>query len=198
LTRTPERPGRRPARHIAFLRAINVGKRLVKMDYLREIFEARGFVNVETFIQTGNVIFAAPPKTRKTAAAIEREIETHLARVLGYEVVTFLRSPDELRTVAGFAGRHAADLAAGASFYIGFLRSAPPGDAVARLTALSSAGDEFQVHGRELHWIRRRTGLADYAGPSIEKVLGVPMTVRNITTVARIAATYCLDAQVHP
>jgi uncharacterized protein (DUF1697 family) len=198
LTRTPERPGRRPARHIAFLRAINVGKRLVKMEYLREIFEARGFVNVETFIQTGNVIFELPPNMRKTLAAIERDVEAHLEKVLGYEVMTFLRSPAEVATLAGFAQVHAADIAAGASLYIGFLRAAPPRDAVARLTALSSDADDFQVHGREVHWIRRRTGLAAYAGPSIEKVLGVPMTVRNITTVAKIAATYCLDAQVHP
>jgi len=178
---------------VAFLRAINVGKRLVKMDRLRDIFEARGFVNVETFIQTGNVVFEPPPKARTTATDLERDIEAHLAKVLGYEVVAFLRSPADITTLAGFATVHAADLASGASFYVGFLRAAPPREAVARLTAFSSKDDDFQVHGRELHWIRRRTGLADYAGPSIERVLGVPMTVRNITTVAKIAAKYCLE-----
>ena len=42
---------------VAFLRAINVGGHLVKMDELRGLFEALGFSNVETFIASGNVIF---------------------------------------------------------------------------------------------------------------------------------------------
>ena len=198
MTRLAGRPARPAVRHIAFLRAINVGKRIVKMDHLREIFAAGGFVDVETFIQTGNVIFGPPPRTRKTPAVLEQDIEAHLAKVLGYEVLTFLRSPAEMTTLAGFAHVHAADIAAGASLYIGFLRAAPPRDAVTRLAGFSSEKDDFAVRGRELHWIRRYKGLADYAGPSIEKVLGVPMTVRNITTVAKIAAKYCLESPGHP
>ena len=44
-------------RYIAFLRAINVSGRRVKMDHVRKLFEALGFSNVETFIASGNVIF---------------------------------------------------------------------------------------------------------------------------------------------
>jgi len=46
-------------RYIAFLRAINVGGHTVKMEHLRGIFESMGFSNVETFIASGNVIFAS-------------------------------------------------------------------------------------------------------------------------------------------
>ena len=45
--------------YIALLRAINVGGRTVKMDRLRDLFEQVGFSAVETFIASGNVIFAA-------------------------------------------------------------------------------------------------------------------------------------------
>jgi uncharacterized protein (DUF1697 family) len=44
-------------KYVAFLRAINVGGRTVKMGHLRSLFEAMGFSNVETFIASGNVIF---------------------------------------------------------------------------------------------------------------------------------------------
>lgn len=47
-------------RFIAFLRAINVGGRNIKMDDLRALLEAMGLTNVETFIASGNVIFGPP------------------------------------------------------------------------------------------------------------------------------------------
>ena len=62
-------------RYVAFLRAINVGGRRVKMHHLRELFESLGFSNVETFIASGNVIFDSPAEdTRK----LEQRIEDHL------------------------------------------------------------------------------------------------------------------------
>ncbi len=59
-------------RFIAFLRAINVGGRTVKMDGLRRLFAALGFSSVETFIASGNVVFEA---TLKNARALARGIE---------------------------------------------------------------------------------------------------------------------------
>ena len=44
-------------RYVAFLRAINVGGHVVKMDRLRNLFEALGFSGVRTFIASGNVLF---------------------------------------------------------------------------------------------------------------------------------------------
>ena len=60
------------ARYAAFLRAINVGGHVVKMEVLRAAFEDLGFAGVETFIASGNVIF----ETRaKDLVAVERKIE---------------------------------------------------------------------------------------------------------------------------
>src|SRR6185437_15265010 len=82
---------------IAFLRAINVGGHVVKMDQLRELFVSMGFANVETFIASGNVIFEAKSKD---ANALQRRIEKHLHTTLGYEVATFIRTLAELDQVA--------------------------------------------------------------------------------------------------
>jgi len=75
---------------VAFLRAINVGGRVVKMHRLRTLFVDEGFANVETFIASGNVVFDLPPA--KKAPALERTIEAMLRNALGYEVSTFVRT----------------------------------------------------------------------------------------------------------
>src|SRR5262245_28636766 len=86
-------------RYIAFLRAINVGGHTVKMDHLRSLFEAMGFRNVSTFIASGNVIFESKSKNPR---AIEKQIEGHLRELLGYEVVTFVRTESEVRAIAEY------------------------------------------------------------------------------------------------
>lgn len=175
-------------RHIAFLRAINVGGHTVKMDRLRALFAGMGFANVETFIASGNVIFDAPAAGR---AALEREIEAGLQTALGYRVDTFIRTPAELAVVAAERPFGDADHAAPHSLYVAFVGSAPDEAARARVLALAGTVDALHVDGRELYWLRR-DGLGESAisGAAIEKALGGPATVRNMRTVARLAAKY--------
>src|ERR1700682_4540537 len=105
-------------RYVAFLRAINVGGHTVKMDYLRGLFEAIGFTNVETFIASGNVIFDSKSKN---APALERRIEKHLEETLGYKVAAFLRATSELAEVANYKPFRDSQLnAPGHTLYIGF------------------------------------------------------------------------------
>ena len=80
-------------RCVAFLRAINVGGRTVKMDYLRSLFEDLGFADVETFIASGNVVFESKSKG---VEALAKKIESRLGGALGYEVATFLRTDAQI------------------------------------------------------------------------------------------------------
>ena len=52
-------------RYAAFLRAINVGGHVVKMDQLRRLFESLGFSDVETFIASGNVFLKLHRRTQR-------------------------------------------------------------------------------------------------------------------------------------
>ena len=83
-------------RYIAFLRAINVGGHTVKMDALRVLFESLGFINVETFIASGNVLFETPDGDPQE---METKIEACLRSALGYEVATFIRTRAELAAI---------------------------------------------------------------------------------------------------
>lgn len=151
------------------------------MEQLRAIFESLRLGKVSTFIASGNVLFesgAAP-------AALETRIETALQRALGYRVDTFLRSGPELGAIAD---RNPFDVAAGDTFYVGFLRAAPDAEARRRVAALGSDVDTLDLDGRELYWrIHGRTMDSKISNAVLEKVLKAPATFRNINTVRKLA-----------
>jgi uncharacterized protein (DUF1697 family) len=172
-------------KHIAFLRAINVGGRTVKMDRLRGLFEALGFTGVETFIASGNVVFQSPAEDPR---AMEQQIEAHLAASLGYQVATFVRSAAELADIAAYTP-FPADEMENNTLYVGFLQAPPNDETLGRLAALRTPLDEFHVHGRELYWLCRTTiSQSKVSGAQIERALGMPATLRNVTTLRKLAA----------
>ena len=172
-------------RYIALLRGVNVGGHVVKMNRLRELFEEMGLKRVETFIASGNVIFEA---TSKSAESLEKRIESHLERSLGYAVATFLRTDGELARISAHAafedsGEH--------SLYIGFLKAQPSNASRAKLMAHRTKLDEFQVNEREAYWLcRTRMSDSAFFRVGLERALGMAATVRNSTTVAKLAGKY--------
>ncbi len=174
-------------RYVAFLRAINVGGHVVKMDRLRALFVELGFDGVETFIASGNVIFDAG---RASAGAIERRIERHLAKSLGYEVATFVRSVSELASIAVYepfgAGAVADDKG---SLMVGFVGAPLPAERIRALAALETDTDRLHAKGREVWWLARAgVGKSPLGMAKLERALGGPATFRNVTTVRRLAA----------
>lgn len=174
------------SRYIAFLRAINVGGRTIKMDRLRALFAEMGFAGVSTFIASGNVIFDAP---ETDTAALERTLEAGLQDALGYRVDTFIRTPAELAAVAATWPFSDADSATAHTLFIAFLGASPDDAARERLLAYTTAVDAFHVDGREVYWLRRDAlGDSSFAGSALEKALGMPATVRNGRTVGKLGA----------
>jgi uncharacterized protein (DUF1697 family) len=104
---------------ITFLRAINVGGHSVKMDILREIFNALGLENVATYIQSGSVIFDTPDEESQPLAG---RIEAALAQTLGYEVAVMLRSMAELKGILEGSPFTEGVLPDGHTAYVSFLR----------------------------------------------------------------------------
>ena len=102
-------------RYNAFLRAANVGGRVVKMAHLKCIFESVGLVDVSTFLTSGNVVFA----TKSTAVpTLCRKVEAALNTALGYDVLVFIR------TDAHWLNLRSTTAAFGASCFRAFVDSA--------------------------------------------------------------------------
>ena len=175
----------RPTRFIAFLRAVNVGGRTVKMGALREIFADLGLDEVETYLASGNVIFRA---TDSPAAGLEDLIEERLGSELGYPVPTFVRTADELAQVAAHEPFAADELAAAAAFNIAFTKRPLDEAEAAALQELRTEIDEFRVRGREVYWLcRLRQSQSTFSNAVLERALGRPATLRSRTTVAKMS-----------
>ncbi len=172
---------------IAFLRAINVGGHVVKMDALAIVFEQLGFGNVATFIASGNVIFTS---TGKDTAKLEPRVEQGLEKALGYPVTTFIRTTREVVSLAEYKPFKTVGVE-GSTLYVGFLSTTPAAEARKRIDALRTADDDFRIEGRELFWWRRGNLMESaVSGALLEKTLKMPMTMRNVNTVKRLAAKY--------
>ena len=179
-------------RYVAFLRAINVGGHIVKMDQLRKLFTQLGLTDVETFIASGNVLFTSPSKS---GPALEKKIEKHLEAALGYEVATFVRTAAEVCQAAAHEPFSAALMKAPYhNLYVSFLRNPPPSAAQRAVAALRSPNDEFHLNARELYWLSRVPfSESKVGGALLEKIIGGPSTMRSVTTVRKLAAK-CADA----
>jgi uncharacterized protein (DUF1697 family) len=172
--------------YFAFLRAVNLGGRKISMERLRELFESLGLKGVETFITSGNVIFEAPAG----AATLDRRIEQHLEKALGYPVETFLRSGPELASIARYKPFRDPP-PPGGTLSVGFIRDPVPAAAARALIALDTDMDDFHCHGREVYWRIQGTVLdAKVSNAKLERALQARATFRNVNTVLRLVAKY--------
>ena len=170
---------------IAFLRAINVGGRNVTMEQLRGLFEQLKFKQVETFIASGNVIFTA---NAGDASALERKIEAHLLKALGYEVKTFIRSEAEIAGIANYKPFRPAQLASAGALNIAFLGAPLNAAALNALMALKTEIDDFHVHGREVYWLcKKKQSESKFSNAVFEKRLKLRATFRGFNTLTRLA-----------
>ena len=176
-------------KHVAFLRAINVGGHVVKMEQLRDLFSAMGFAKVETFIASGNVIVEAKSDDTKK---LETLIETQLHKSLGYEVSAFLRTLEELRRVEQYRPFGDAELnGKDNALFVGFIAAKPNKTGVQRVESMRTDVDDLKVHNREVYWLLR-TSFSDskISGARLEKALGAKATFRNMNTIRRLIAKY--------
>lgn len=163
------------------------------MDHLRRLFGEMGHQGVETYIASGNVIFDSSTEEPR---ALEALIAARLEAALGYAVPTFVRRSSELSRIAdNWPFPDAGPSADGQSLYVVFLPEAPAQPAAKRVLDAATDTDRFHVDGSEVYWLcRTRFSDSPFSGPALEKLMGTQVTVRNSTTVSKIAARYCSAA----
>ena len=162
---------------VAFLRAINVGGHKVKMSRLKEIFESLGLSDVQTYINSGNVIF----RSSEAAKTLEKKLTDHLESELGFAAEAFLRTPEQLQAIAQAVPQ-------GDNVHVAFLHKPPSAEAKKKL---ADSGETFEFHGDEIFWILEgRFSDSKFSGAKLEKALQSPATLRNATTVKKLAAKY--------
>lgn len=180
-------------RYVAFLRAVNVGGRVVKMDALRRNFEAEGFTGVETFIASGNVIFDTKAKP---GHALETRIESALKKALGYDVPTFVRPLADVVAAAQRTVFAETAVATAGALVVGFLRAPLDAAAQTRLAELNSDLHHFAAVGAEVYWLLHMKQSESKLTPGqIERALGGPTTMRSIVSLRKLVAKHCLPPE---
>jgi uncharacterized protein (DUF1697 family) len=169
----------------ALLRAINLGERnKIPMAGLRSLFSALGYEDVETYVQSGNVVFRT--RTRK-ADEISTDIERGIAEEFGLDVAVLVRTPAELRKIVD-GNPYLKDEPDPKKLQVLFLDRRPAAKAKSRLDPDRSPPDRYVLRGRELY-LHRPEGSArskltiDY----FERCLEARGTVRNWRTVKKLA-----------
>jgi uncharacterized protein (DUF1697 family) len=172
--------------YIALLRGINVGgHRLIKMADLKAMFEAFGFGGVQTYIQSGNVVFQAD----EAEEPLRERIEQQIAATFGFPVVVALRTHDELARVVAACPFAPDALAEDERLYVALLAETPMPAGIERMLASKTAPDEFRVLGREVYLLyRQNMRESQLTNNLLESRLGVPATSRNWRTLTTLAA----------
>ena len=172
-------------RYVALLRSVNVaGHGRLAMADLRASFDALGYSEVSTYIQTGNVLFATSSKSEKAVVAA---IEEQLASDFGESPAVLLRTVPELLRVGG-ASPYPNKGADPARHHVTFLAQVPSKAVLASLDSLPPSGkDELVVDGREIY-VHTPNGYNEtkYTGSFLERRLGMVSTTRNWNTVTKL------------
>jgi|SRR5579863_1264368 len=171
--------------YISLIRGINVGgHKQVKMDRLQAMFEVLGFEQVRTYIQSGNVVFKA---AKRSPAELSKKIEEEILAEFGFPASVMTRTPQELRTAIQknpFLKECKSDPA---KVHIAFLSEPPKAEAVEKVGALATQGEQLRHSGREIYlYYRDGMGRAKLTGSVLEKTLSVTATARNWNTVNRL------------
>lgn len=175
-------------RYIAFLRAINVGGRNVKMEVFRQLFGGLGFSQVATYIASGNVVFETP---RRNTSALEAEIAAALHAALGFQVAAFVRTVAEVGRLVEEIPFSPDQLAAASALNVAFLHEPLDDEQMTRLMGLRTDIDDFAVLGCEIYWLcRKKQSESRVSNAVLERTLGVPATLRGIKTLQKMAAKF--------
>ncbi|MFO1183222.1 MAG: DUF1697 domain-containing protein [Bauldia sp.] len=191
--RAPAKPAKAarsaPAAHryVALLRGINVGgNNVIRMADLRAALERSGLAEVETHIQSGNVMFSAPGGD---AAGLAKRVDAALAEAFAYEARSVVLSDEEIGAVIAEAPRGFGTAPDEYRYDVVFCRPPLTAVAAAREIVAKPGVDQVTAGRHALYFVRLR---AAQTRSSLPKIMALPiyqqMTIRNWATTAKLAA----------
>lgn len=174
-------------RWIALLRGINIsGSKIMKMEALRALCTSLGWEEVQTYIQSGNIVFRSNETQREK---LEEELENAIRSHFGYEVPVWVVSADELRSWLAqnpFAGD--ADKPADRHFFT-LLKQPGSEEAFAKLTANAVAPEALAMNGRMVYfYVPANYARSKLNNTFVEQKLKTAATTRNGKTLESLLA----------
>jgi uncharacterized protein (DUF1697 family) len=170
--------------YIALLRGINVGgARMLPMRELTLLLEKNGCIDVQTYIQSGNVIF----RSALNADRVAKQVTAAVSKSHGFEPRVFVLTPGELENAA--AGNPFPEAGENPkSVHVFFLAERPKQADLKSLEALKAGSERFLLKGNVLY-LHAPDGVGtSKLAAQAERLLGVDATARNWRTVTTLLA----------
>ncbi len=168
--------------HISILRGINVGgQHTIKMDSLKAIYEDLGYINVRTYIQSGNVVFQ---NKESPSDELEIKITSKIASKFGFDVPVIVLSHAELQKIVNgnpFLNEPTIELP---PHHITFLSKAPDPEKWHTLLNLNiQTEDKFKLIHKSIYlYCPNGYGKTKLTNGFFEQKLGITATTRNWRT----------------
>ena len=172
-------------RYVALLRGINVGgKNLIKMSALKTCFEANGFQNVSTYIQSGNVIFEA---SGRSSVQLTRRIEEMLAEAFDCVPTVVVRNRTQMRAIVERAPKGFGAEPKTYRYDVFFLKEPLRANAAVKHLPTNPAVDQTHA-GTGVLYVSRLTAKATQS--RLNRIISSPIypsvTIRNWNTTTKL------------
>ena len=169
---------------VALLRGINVGgHNKIPMAELRLLCAEMGMGDVQTYIQSGNLVFSSA----KPAAALENALEQSIERRFGHKISVIVRRAGDWAVYVESnpfpeIGKREPNLLA-----LGLAKAALNSQAIKGLRERAANGEQLAQTGEAL-WVHFPKGVAtSKLSPNLmARLVGSPVTLRNWRTVLRL------------
>ena len=171
--------------NIAILRGINVsGHKLIKMQDLKNLLVELNFSNVNTYIQSGNVVFQCKKTDTKK---LSKQIEEAVQKKYEFEVPVITRTIAEFITAANanpFLKQNNIELE---KLHLTFLSDIPDKAIAAKIADLDYYPDKFYIVNREIYlYCPNGYGNTKLNNNFFEKKLETSATTRNLKTITEL------------
>ena len=172
-------------KYIALLRGVNVGgKRKIIMADLKSAFERRGFQNVVTYINSGNIIFDSDMDETSLKAACERSISIDF----GIDIPVFVISAEDLHKALTHAPawwNNAPYTRHDAFFVIPPMTAA---DICAHVGEVKEEYERVDYYGKVIFWSAHMATFSRtrFSKISKDKAMYGAITVRNANTALKL------------
>ena len=169
--------------YIALFRGINVGGRhVLPMKELEVVLRKHGCVDVQTYIQSGNVILSSAVSD---GARLARQLTAAVSKSHGFEPRVLLLTRGELASAV--AGNPFPEATANPkSLHLFFLAGVPGKPDLTSIEALKAKTERFALKGR-IFYLHTPNGFGtSKLAERAERFLGVDATARNWRTVTTL------------
>lgn len=174
------------AKYISILRGINVGTgRKVPMADLKKLCENLGLKNVQTYIQSGNILFElAEPET---IPMLENRLQQAFSGTFGFDIPVIIRSAEEWTESISqnpFLKEENVDID---RLHLTFLKELPKPELLEKIRLFQFLPDRYEIIGKDVFiFCATGYGTSKLTNPFFESKLKVQATTRNWKTVIKL------------